>query len=69
MGGIGRTGLLLALVLKAAGYTDPLLEVRARFKSHAVETSDQKDYLDKFDVSSIQKNVRWMIVKKRFGLL
>ena len=36
--GVGRTGLFLALLSKAAGVSDPVGYVRATYNAHAVET-------------------------------
>lgn len=57
MGGIGRTGLMLALVAKALGAEHPVAYVREHYLSHAVETEEQAQYVDDFDVSSIQKTL------------
>ncbi|QIG66803.1 tyrosine phosphatase domain-containing protein [Rhizobium phage RHph_TM16] len=51
MGGMGRTGLFLALLAKAAGYEEPVQFVREFYFKHAVETDDQKLYVKEFDVS------------------
>lgn len=48
MGGIGRTGLFLALLAKSAGVKDPVEYVRATYYSHAVETPEQKKFVENF---------------------
>jgi len=45
MGGTGRTGLLFALMAKAAGHRDVVKYVRANYRPHAVETRDQERYV------------------------
>ena len=55
MGGIGRTGLIMAIAAKAAGVKDPISYVRANFKSHAVETKQQEEYVRNFDTSEITR--------------
>lgn len=50
MGGIGRTGLLLALLAKAWGIPDPVAYVRANYIPHAVETQEQKNFVADFVV-------------------
>lgn len=49
-GGIGRTGLFMACLLKYLGHADPLGEVREKHHPHAVETEGQLDFLEKFPV-------------------
>lgn len=53
-GGIGRTGLFLALLFKALGANDPVKAVRAAFIPHAVETPEQQDYIAAFDVGPLK---------------
>jgi len=59
MGGIGRTGIFLALMAKIAGHSDPVAYVRSTFLPHAVETEQQKKYINDFDVGPAQKAVHW----------
>jgi protein-tyrosine phosphatase len=54
MGGWGRTGLFLSLLAKAVGIKDPVAYVREHYSRRAVETQEQQDYVDKFDVSGIR---------------
>lgn len=51
MGGIGRTGLFMAALAKVLGISEPVKYVRANFKSHAVETKQQMDYIGNFKPS------------------
>jgi len=61
MGGIGRTGFYIACILKILEpKVDPIENVRARFKSHAVETSAQEKFVRDFDTS---KYTRWYMFK------
>jgi inosine-uridine nucleoside N-ribohydrolase len=50
-GGMGRTGLFLALLAKAVGIRNPVAYVRANYYRHAVETPEQQAYVDSFDVA------------------
>ena len=52
MGGIGRTGLFLAILAKAFGVKDPVRYVRANYIPHAVETTQQMRYVFDFQVPS-----------------
>jgi hypothetical protein len=56
MGGIGRTGLFLAALAKVLGYDDPIGHVRQHYRSHAVETKEQEQYI-------IDLDVRWLRLK------
>ncbi len=47
-GGTGRTGLMLALCLKAAGESDPIPLTRATYKTNAMENSKQEEYVSSF---------------------
>ena len=68
MGGKGRTGLFLALLLRCTGaYTGNLGGIgvikylRAVFDPHAVETEEQESYVNAFDVKPIQTWLFWSI--------
>jgi hypothetical protein len=67
-GGFGRTGLMLALLAKVAGYGDPVGHVRKAYNAHAVETSQQVRYVEEFPVGAIR---RWLLKKslERYGSL
>lgn len=65
-GGWGRTGLILALVAKTLGQEDPVGFVRQHYTPHAVETREQKAYVDKFDVEQMQRAVRATLKKGRW---
>lgn len=62
MGGIGRTGLYLAILAKAWGIKDPVKYVREHYFNHAVETKEQMEYIANFE---IPKDVRWELHKMR----
>jgi hypothetical protein len=51
MGGIGRTGLFVGCFLRYLGHPDPLPLLRATLHPHAVETVDQKAFLDAFPLA------------------
>lgn len=47
-GGIGRTGLFMASLLRYLGHEDPIGEVRRLHHPHAVETQEQADFVLNF---------------------
>lgn len=63
MGGIGRTGLFLAALSKVMmaqnpsvwSTTSPVAYVRANYMGHAVETDQQKQFINELDVQSIAR--------------
>ena len=60
MGGLGRTGLFLSLLVKTLGVSDqPIKWVRQQYQSRAVETSAQEVFVHKFDVSKLQPTAKW----------
>ncbi len=66
MGGWGRTGLFLALVAKVAGVPDPVGYVREHYSKRAVETPEQRMYVEAFDVEPIRRSLPAMAWKARF---
>ena len=75
MGGRGRTGLFLALLAKVANGSlirahgleiDPVLLVRARYSAHAVETSEQYEFVERFDASHLRAWLTWELFKRWF---
>lgn len=44
-GGVGRTGLFMSCFLKHLGQINPILRVREDYNSHAVETSEQREFV------------------------
>ena len=64
MGGKGRTGLFLAVLAKAFGIKDPVEYIRANYYAHAVETTEQYDFVTDFPISlAIRRRIRlarWM---------
>lgn len=62
MGGIGRTGLFLAVMAKAFGAKEPVAYVREHYLSHAVETAHQQKFVKAFEVTSQQ---RWLVFRLR----
>lgn len=71
MGGIGRTGTFLALLLKAWGTTEPVKTLRATYLTHAVETIQQEKLVEQFVISErCQRQIRWMKLRSwLFGWL
>jgi len=72
-GGWGRTGLFLSALTKvqveyrkakhrAGRDVDPVGYVRSHYSDRAVETREQEEFIDSFDVSEI---VNWLIVTQR----
>lgn len=49
MGGIGRTGLFLACLAKTLGAHRPVHYVRSHYEPHAVETRQQRDFVEEFN--------------------
>lgn len=52
-GGVGRTGLFLAVLAKAFGIADPVAFVRAGYNQHAVETKQQGEYVRDFGINPV----------------
>jgi hypothetical protein len=50
MAGRGRTGLFLAILVKAFGVKNPVEYVRAHYFSHAVETLEQYNFVENFEI-------------------
>jgi hypothetical protein len=48
MGGIGRTGLFLAILAKTFGVKNPIQYVRRHYFAHAVETAEQIKFVKAF---------------------
>jgi protein-tyrosine phosphatase len=67
MGGIGRTGLFLALLAKVAGIGNPVGYVRWHYDDRSCETEEQIDYVAAFPVEEIQRWFFWAAWRKRFG--
>lgn len=64
MGGMGRTGLFMAVLAKAFGVRKPVEFVRKHYYSHAVETKEQYEFVKKFRITpalrlKIKKARRW----------
>ena len=57
MGGIGRTGLFLALLARALGEDNPVEWVRTHYDKRAVETAEQKAYVESFDLSPLRGTI------------
>lgn len=51
MGGKGRTGLFLAVLVKAFGVKKPVEFVREHYYAHAVETADQYKFVKQFTIT------------------
>lgn len=66
MGGIGRTGLMMALLAKAWGINDPVAYVRQHYIPHAVETNDQQKFIKDFVIPS---DIQWMVRMSKFWSL
>lgn len=67
MGGIGRTGLMLAFLAKAWGIANPVEYVRSQYYSHAVETDQQQKFIRDVEIPrDIIDAVRWAKFKNLF---
>lgn len=51
-GGIGRTGLFMSCFLKYLGYNNPIDIVREDYHPHAVETEEQRSFVNNFPTFS-----------------
>src|SRR5690606_26734740 len=69
MGGWGRTGLFLALMAKVAGEKDPVGYVRRWYTPHAVETKQQKAYVENYDMSWVRPKVLRYAWSKRVPVI
>lgn len=64
MGGKGRTGLMLALLAKAWGISDPIEYVRTFYYAHAVETKEQERFVMQLPITpDIRRAVRWAKIR------
>ena len=52
-GGFGRTGLFLALMAKASGEADPVGFIRSVYDKSAVETLEQRNFVDAFPIEQV----------------
>jgi protein-tyrosine phosphatase len=60
MGGRGRTGLFLAILAKTFGVKDPVQYVRTNYFSHAVETQEQKSFVESYQIpKAVTNKLRW----------
>jgi hypothetical protein len=67
MGGIGRTGTFLALLLKLWGSERPVAHLRSIYLNHAVETRKQEELVEAFTFPfTMRVKVAWL---KARGLL
>lgn len=68
-GGTGRTGLMLAILIRVA-YGDTgeraLVRVRKQYRSRAVETEEQEKYLASFPVKNL---VLWLKICKLIAMI
>jgi len=47
-GGLGRTGLFMAVLMAALGHPNPVAFVRRQYRKRAVETPEQEKYVEDF---------------------
>ena len=66
MGGRGRTGLFLAILAKAWGIDQPVEYVREHYYEHAVETTEQYQFVMDYQVPEAVKS---MVFRAKFGSL
>lgn len=68
MGGIGRTGMFMALLVKATmPHVDPVEYVRENYLGSAVETREQQDYIAGFDTGPFKWWIRGCAWKRLRG--
>lgn len=60
MMGQGRTGTYLACFLKVFGYQKPIEEVRALYNKKAVETLEQKIFVESYPIEKFEYLVRFL---------
>lgn len=60
MGGRGRTGLFLALLVKAMGIPNAIGHVRANYHAKAIETKDQEQYVIEYDPPFTRWDLTWL---------
>lgn len=66
MGGWGRTGLFLGLIVKVMRPdVEPVQYVKKHYTSHAIETEEQKRFIRDFDVGAIKRAVMFHAWKRR----
>lgn len=70
MGGIGRTGLFMAVMVRALGSyekneVDPVTYVRKYYNAHAVETPEQKEYVETFDIKPLVQHLKKLNVRQK----
>jgi protein-tyrosine phosphatase len=63
MGGLGRTGLFLACLVKALGVEKPIEYVREHYIEHAVERPEQEKWIEDFDVSQLRADAERAKIK------
>lgn len=65
MGGIGRTGLFMALLARLAGIPHPVAYVRANYTFLAVETPEQERFVREFDLFPLRLAVKGAVARVR----
>jgi hypothetical protein len=58
MGGVGRTGLFMSVLVRALGHSLPVDYVRKFYNPHAVETAEQQAFVMSFDLEPLKGDVR-----------
>lgn len=67
MGGVGRTGLFMACLVKCLsaagmmGHIYPVDYVRKNYNNHAVETAQQMEYVEDFDTTPVVEHISWLL--------
>jgi hypothetical protein len=61
-GGWGRTGLFLSLLAKVAGEAEPVAYVRRHYSPRAVETEEQRAYVEQFPVAGLRRRLFWQLL-------
>jgi hypothetical protein len=74
MGGKGRTGLFLAVLVKAFGQKKPVEWIRTNYYSHAVETDQQYAFVKEFRITptmrrkikKLRRKLKWQFWTREF---
>jgi len=61
-GGWGRTGLFLSLLAKVSGEAEPVAYVRRHYSPRAVETEEQRAYVEQFPVQALRRRLFWQLL-------
>lgn len=58
LGGVGRTGMMLATMAKISGCSDPVTHIREQYNGHAVETLEQMKFIRTLNVDAARSRLK-----------